>query len=88
MFWATIKSREAASFKRLTGVTKKTFRLMVEAVKQSNEKKIKKRGNRRSHPYSLSVEDQVLLTLMYYREYRTQFHIAGTYSSMQNHQTC
>lgn len=25
------------------------------------------------------MEDQVLLTLMYYREYRTQFHIAATY---------
>ena len=52
---------------------------MVKAVKESEEKKVKKRGNHRSRPYSLSMEDQVLLTLMYYREYRTQFHIAGTY---------
>ena len=78
MFWTDIKNREASSFKRLTGVNKKTFRLMVKAVKESDEQKIRKRGNRRSHPFSLSVEDQVLLTLMYYREYRTQFHIAGS----------
>lgn len=79
MFWTDIKDREALSFKRLTGVRKKTFRLMVKAVKESAEKKIKKRGNLRSRSFSLSVEDQVLLTLMYYREYRTQFHIGGTY---------
>jgi len=79
MFWTDIKNREASSFKRLTGVTKKTFRLMAGAVRDSEEKKVKKRGNRRSRPYSLSEEDQVLLTLMYYREYRTQFHIAATY---------
>ena len=70
MFWAEVKNRQAASFRRLTGVNKKTFRLMVKAVKESEEKKVKKRGNHRSRPYSLSMEDQVLLTLMYYREYR------------------
>jgi predicted DNA-binding protein YlxM (UPF0122 family) len=79
MFWTAIKNRAAASFKRLTGVKKKTFRLMVKAVKDSDKKKVKKKGNRRSRPFSLCVEDQVLLTLMYYREYRTQFHIAATY---------
>lgn len=79
MFWADIKDREALFFKRLTGVRKKTFRLMVKAVKDSEEKKVRKRGNQRSRPFSLCIEDQVLLTLMYYREYRTQFHIAATY---------
>lgn len=79
MFWRDVKYREAASFKRLTGVQKKTFRLMVRVVKAQDEKAIKKKGNRRSRPFRLSVEDQVLVTLMYYREYRTQFHIGGTY---------
>lgn len=79
MFWQDIKDRESAFFKRLSGVSKKTFRLMVRAVIRYDEKIIKKRGNMRSRPFSLCVEDQVLLTLMYYREYRTQFHIGGTY---------
>ena len=79
MFWKDIKGRDGSSFKRLTGVQQKTFRLMVKAVKQKDEKVVKKKGNRRSRPFGLSVEDQVLLTLMYYREYRTQFHIGGTY---------
>ena len=52
---------------------------MVKAVKDSDEKRIRKKGNRRSRPFTLSTEDQVLLTLMYYREYRTQFHIGATY---------
>ena len=30
-------------------------------------------------PPTLSRADQLLMTLMYWREYRTQFHIAGTY---------
>ena len=79
MFWADVKNSEGSSFKRLTGVTKKTFRLMVKAVRESDEKRVKKKGNHRSRPFALCVEDQVLLTLMYYREYRTQFHIGATY---------
>jgi len=30
-------------------------------------------------PPTLSRADQLLMTLIYWREYRTQFHIAGTY---------
>jgi hypothetical protein len=30
-------------------------------------------------PQKLSLEDQLLLTLSYWREYRTQFHIAASY---------
>jgi hypothetical protein len=79
MFWQQIKDKEATVFKRLTGVHKKTFRLMVREVNNHDLKKVKKKGNSRSRPFKLSVEDQILLTLMYYREYRTQFHIGGTY---------
>ena len=79
MFWKDIKNRKAASFKRLTGVTKRTFWLMLTAVRDSEDKQVKKRGNRRSRPFKLCTEDQLLLTLMYYREYRTQLHIAAAY---------
>ena len=79
MFWKDIKDKEEATFKRLTGVKKKTFGLMVKAVKQKQATNVKKRGNHCSRPFVLCVEDQVLLTLMYYREYRTQFPIGATY---------
>jgi hypothetical protein len=79
MFWEQIKEKPSAQFKRLTGVQKKTFMLMVQAVRVHDDKIVRKKGNYRSRPFSLDIEDQVLLTLMYYREYRTQFHIGGTY---------
>ncbi len=61
-------------FKRLTGVKCETFEQMLSVLKQSEEQK--KRSGR---PSKLSLADQLLLTLMYWREYRTQFHIAQSY---------
>jgi hypothetical protein len=61
-------------FKRLTGVKRETFQLMLSVLKQSEQDK--KRAGR---PSKLSLADQLLLTLMYWREYRTQFHIAKSY---------
>jgi hypothetical protein len=79
MFWNKIKHHSAPNFKRLTGVELKTFKVMVREVKKHDSKKAEKKGNKRSRPFHLSIEDQVLMTLMYYREYRTQFHIGETY---------
>ncbi len=79
MFWEKIKNHTNPNFKRLTGVKRSTFKLMVREVRMHDKKKIHKKGNNRSHPYKLCVEDQILMLLMYYREYRTQFHIGETY---------
>ena len=61
-------------FKRLTGVKRETFEQMLGVLQQSERRK--KRSGR---PSKLSLADQLLLTLMYWREYRTQFHIAKSY---------
>lgn len=79
MFWENIKQHSKANFKRLTGVEIKTFKLMVREIKNHEKKTVRKKGNNRSRPFKLSVEDQILMMLMYYREYRTQFHIGETY---------
>jgi hypothetical protein len=79
MFWEKIKNHTAENFKRLTGVELKTFKMMVKEVKRNDAKKVKKKGNNRSRPYTLSADNQILMMLMYYREYRTQFHIGETY---------
>lgn len=79
MFWEKIKNHNNPNFKRLTGVHRTTFKLMVKEVCRHDRKIIQKKGNNRSRPYKLSVEDQILMMLMYYREYRTQFHIGETY---------
>lgn len=79
MFWEKIKQYHNHRFKRLTGVAKRTFNQMVKEVENHDKKKIRKKGNNRSRPFKLSTEDQILMMLMYYREYRTLYHIGETY---------
>ena len=69
-YWQAIKL-PSRKFKRLTGIKRQTFRLMVRLVKAQQKQK-KKLGR----PSRLIVEDQVLVTLQYWREYRTYFHIS------------
>lgn len=68
-FWRA-KQLTSRKFKRLTGVSRPTFELMVRLVKASEQKK-KKPGR----PPKLIIENQVLIVLQYWREYRTYYHI-------------
>ena len=78
MFWkdlSVIKSK--SQFQRLTGVKPSVFEKMLFIVKTVKEQ-------RRKHPNrgkvaKLSIEDQLLMMLMYHREYRTLLHIAADY---------
>jgi hypothetical protein len=71
MRYETIKHLKEADFKRLTGVQPSTFEKMLAVV----EKGLRDFGR----PTKLSRADQLLMTLMYWREYRTEFHIAQSY---------
>ncbi len=64
------------AFRRATGVKKKTFTLMVDVIEKAEAERKKKKPGR---PKKLSVEDRLLMTLGYLREYRTYFHIAQSY---------
>ena len=64
-----------ADFKRVTGVSRDTFKLMLEVV-INHYLAIKSNGGRKS---KLSYSDQILMTLEYYREYRTYKHIGVDY---------
>ena len=77
MFWSQIESLPDKRFKRLTGVKREVFLQMLDAVKiyQGEKRKHAARGR----PAKLSLEDKLLVMLMYYREYRTQEHIGMTY---------
>lgn len=75
MKYDQIKVYSEEQFRRLTGVKKNTFTKMLEILREADEKK-KAKGGRKS---KLSVEDQLLMTLEYLREYRTYFHIATSY---------
>jgi len=65
------KDLKPEDFKRLCGVHKETFARMVSVIQEQVEQKKRKPGK----PSRLSVEDQVLMSLEYWREYRTYFHI-------------
>lgn len=71
MRYETIEHLKDSDFKRLTGVQRETFELMLKVV----EKGLRNFGR----PSKLSRADQLLMTLMYWREYRTEFHIAQSY---------
>ena len=62
-------------FRRLTGVKKHTFEEMVKLLDRSRAAK-RARGGRHS---KLSIEEILLMTLEYLREYRTYFHISKSY---------
>jgi Helix-turn-helix of DDE superfamily endonuclease len=75
MSYEQIKDLRPADFKRYCGVEPETFRRMVELVSDRLTRRRRKTGR----PPKLSVEDQVLLTLEYWREYRTFFHLATSW---------
>ena len=72
MKWTTIQHLSPEQFKR-RGVTYEVFLLMSQALEEANFKQRKHPS--RGRKSSLSIEDKILLLLMYYREYRTMFHI-------------
>ena len=72
MRYETVQKLKDEDFKRSTGVQRSTFEKMLEVV----EAGLRDFGR----PPKLSRADQLLLTLMYWREYRTEFHIGLTYA--------
>lgn len=62
-------------FRRLTGIKIETFQKMMEVLSEA-EKTHKARGGK---PNTLSLEDRLLMTLEYLREYRTYFHVGQSY---------
>ena len=70
MPYRELESLSGAEFKRLCGVSRDTFSAMVEVVRPALERRGRKGGQAK-----LRVEDQLLVALEYWREYRSQFHI-------------
>ena len=75
MFYERLSNLSGAEFKRLTGVKKLTFNLMVEILESQYASDHKLGGK----PSKLPLEDKLLMTLEYWREYRTYFHIGTSY---------
>ena len=71
MRYETVKTLKDGEFKRLTGVSRAVYEKMLAIVVRD----LRDFGR----PSKLSRADQLLMTLMYWREYRTEFHIGVTY---------
>lgn len=74
MTYAKLKELSSEAFRRYSGVKPETFEAMLGVLREVEQDK-KKSGR----PSKLSLEEQLLLTLTYWREYRTQFHVALSY---------
>jgi hypothetical protein len=70
-----IKTLADETFRRLPGVLPGTFEKMIEILRKAHKQK-KQKGGR---PNKLSIEDMLLISLEYWREYRTYFHIGISY---------
>lgn len=75
MKYEKLQAIPASRFRRITGVKKKTFHTMVELIRHADAKRLHGVGR----PAKLTLEDQVLMTLEYLREYRTYLHISVDY---------
>jgi FixJ family two-component response regulator len=74
MTYEQISNLHSKKFRRIVGVKESVFALMVSTVKSA-------KANARKHPTrgqqpALSIENQVLMTCLFWREYRDQEHIA------------
>ncbi|WP_342223495.1 transposase family protein [Spiroplasma endosymbiont of Asaphidion curtum] len=60
---------------RLTGIKQSTFNKMLNILKEAELKKFKRGGKNNK----LSLENRLLMTLSYWREYRTYFHLGKSF---------
>ncbi len=75
MKYENIKNYSEASFRQATGVKPETFNVMLKVLDIAYREKHKKHGRHRK----LSIEDMLLMTLEYYKEYRTLECIGASY---------
>lgn len=71
MRYESVQNLKDEAFKRSTGVSRAMFEKMLTVVKTG----LRDFGRKPK----LSLEDQLLMTLMNWREYRTEFHIGVSY---------
>lgn len=74
MTYKQLEALRSSAFKRKCGVQRETFEQMVEVLRPYLD-----RNGKRGGQAKLNIEDQLLRVLEYWREYRTQFHIATSW---------
>jgi hypothetical protein len=79
MRYEEVKDIKASDFRRLTGVKRETFAMMLAVLEEAQAKRKAAQAYRGGKKPKLTLADQLLMTLEYLREYRTQFHIGKSY---------
>jgi len=82
MKFEQVRDEARETFRRLTGIKRKTFDMMIIILRQA-EAVLKAAGGK---PNKLAVENRLLMALEYLREYRTYFHISRSYGISES--TC
>jgi hypothetical protein len=75
MKYTAVRNLKDESFRRLTGIKRLTFEKMIEILREAHKKK-KSKGGRKN---ALCIEDMLLMSLEYLREYRTYFHCGQSF---------
>lgn len=70
MRYSQLKTLKPAEFRRYSGIKPETFERLANDLRPH----LPKMGQRGGQP-GFEAEDQLLITLEYWREYRTQFHL-------------
>ena len=76
MRFEKIRNLDGEKFRRLTGVKRNTFNEMIKVLREAEHKKRRLGGPQNK----MILEDRLLMTLEYLREYRTYFHISQNYN--------
>lgn len=74
-----VRALPDSDFRRLLGVKRQTYAAMLAELERRHAAK-KKTGR----PPVLSLEQQLVLTLQFWREYRTQYHLAVEWSIQES----
>ncbi len=81
MDWEVVKILTKEDFRRLTGVKRQTFDQMIQILRVSRKEKLAKGGP----APKVKIEQILLMTLEYLREYRTYFHISKNYGVSESY---
>ena len=79
MKYENIKNYKEEDFRRITGVNPSTYAKMIEILNKKYNEEHSKNTRKSGRKAKLSMEEKLLATLEYLREYRTLAHIGASY---------
>jgi len=80
MKYEIIKNYEPEKFRRITGLKPETFEKCLEILNKKYSEEHAKNVRKSGRKSKLTMEDKLLATLEYLREYRSYAHIAASYN--------